>query len=296
MLLWTIVYRAYVARPDYHRCAGQKIANDLGAVVDKCKVFEAASANKRLLERKAEKLETKVDSIDATTSVTDIVRKRTCYNCGRTFVANYLESCPAKNVECHSCHKKGHFARYCRQPKSGESSNRSAAKTNRSESNAKSVKQINWGDIGNDCFVNLSVIDAANSPIKDCCVFTNCSINTNRGRMDAINQSGSWYKTFRIHDQQIRFKLDTGADVSCIPIGFLNQLPGHCIGQIRRSDNVLTDYGSNKLNLHGTINLDCFDNERLIACSVLFHIVDNTFETLLGLPGCISLGLVRRVS
>lgn len=269
----------------------------LSNVIDKCKVYEAAAANKRILEKKSEKVDAKVDAVDIAPSSTDVVRKYNCYNCGRAFGPNHLENCPAKDVECRSCGKKGHFANYCRKAKSKPKTGATGTNAGGSQAaaGAKSVKQIKWCDFGNDYSVNLSVMDG-NESIDPVCSLNTCSINATERCHGAINQIGSWYKTLRIGDRQIKFKLDTGADVSCIPVGFVNRLSRRYRNEIEKSENVLTDYSSNKLKLHGTIKLDCFDTERLTACTVLFHIVDDEFEPLLGLPECISMGLVKQLS
>ena len=36
-----------------------------------------------------------------------------CYFCGKEVSPNHKLSCPAKNVICNNCNKKGHFARCC---------------------------------------------------------------------------------------------------------------------------------------------------------------------------------------
>ena len=36
-----------------------------------------------------------------------------CYFCGNKFSANHKQSCPARNVTCRNCSKKGHFAKCC---------------------------------------------------------------------------------------------------------------------------------------------------------------------------------------
>jgi len=47
--------------------------------------------------------------------------KRACYNCGMNITGSIIkhrEICPAKEGECHNCHKKGHFSKVCRSSKS----------------------------------------------------------------------------------------------------------------------------------------------------------------------------------
>lgn len=42
---------------------------------------------------------------------------RSCYRCGfKPFTNSHLGSCKARDVECHKCGRKGHFAKVCRSP------------------------------------------------------------------------------------------------------------------------------------------------------------------------------------
>ena len=40
-------------------------------------------------------------------------KAKLCYFCGNRFSANHKQSCPARNVTCRNCGKKGHFAKCC---------------------------------------------------------------------------------------------------------------------------------------------------------------------------------------
>ena len=40
-------------------------------------------------------------------------KSKSCYFCGNRFSANHKQSCPARNVICRNCNKKGHFAKCC---------------------------------------------------------------------------------------------------------------------------------------------------------------------------------------
>ena len=39
-------------------------------------------------------------------------KAKLCYFCGNKFSANHKQSCPARNVTCRNCSKKGHFAKF----------------------------------------------------------------------------------------------------------------------------------------------------------------------------------------
>ena len=45
-------------------------------------------------------------------------KSKSCYFCGNRFSANHKQSCPARNVTCKNCSKKGHFAKCCNSKKS----------------------------------------------------------------------------------------------------------------------------------------------------------------------------------
>ena len=40
-------------------------------------------------------------------------KAKLCYFCGNRFSSNHKQSCPARNVTCRNCSKKGHFAKCC---------------------------------------------------------------------------------------------------------------------------------------------------------------------------------------
>lgn len=261
----------------------------LSSVIDKCKIFESAAVNKRILEKRVEKTESKVEVVE---NVDAVGRLRSCFNCGQAFDANHLKRCPARNIDCRGCGKKGHFQNHCRsKEKNGEASGTSTS-VKKPEAPKKTVKSIDWNDIGNSHYINLSALDEC--PTVSNCVVNNCRIN--QMESGAMRQSQSWYKTFRIQNQAIKFKLDTGADVSCIPIAIVKQLPKQKQTELKQTKVVLTDYSSNKLKLHGTIQLSCFDSDLQITHNALFHVVEDAFEPLLGLPECISFGLIKRVA
>ena len=40
-------------------------------------------------------------------------KAKLCYFCGKRFSSNHKQNCPARNVTCRNCFKKGHFAKCC---------------------------------------------------------------------------------------------------------------------------------------------------------------------------------------
>ena len=46
----------------------------------------------------------------------NIVENNKCRNCGQQFKKGHLTTCPARDRNCNTCGRKGHFAKHCRSP------------------------------------------------------------------------------------------------------------------------------------------------------------------------------------
>ena len=44
---------------------------------------------------------------------TKVNTKKQCYKCGNHYGQNHLQSCPAKDMICSKCTKRGHFSKIC---------------------------------------------------------------------------------------------------------------------------------------------------------------------------------------
>ncbi|XP_053698451.1 uncharacterized protein LOC128745403 [Sabethes cyaneus] len=118
----------------------------LSKIMETCKIFEAASENKQLLDRKGNLLEVKMvskEEIETEIKTVDVVTRNRCYNCGRPFSQNHRRNCPASIAKCHACGEIGHYSKCCRkkkQPRSNQQSSKSVGP------NEKTVHSINWSD------------------------------------------------------------------------------------------------------------------------------------------------------
>ncbi|XP_055523239.1 uncharacterized protein K02A2.6-like [Wyeomyia smithii] len=230
-------------------------------IVETCKIFEAAAENKQLLDRKV--------------AQSDVVRHR--------------RYCLAIKVTCDSCGRLGHFKRFCRAARAVNDTNNQANRgkpgSSKQVTTSNTVYSVNWKDAGN----NLSKGQDKVGLDKDSELLSRYRINSNT-MSDEVSRV-RWTKRYRIKDRFVVFKLDTGADVNCIPLNIAAGLNCSIV-----SDCVdVVDYNSKKIQIHGEVSLPCYDVEKRTTQVADFVVVDDYFEPLLELETCQSFGLVERI-
>ncbi|XP_058827881.1 uncharacterized protein K02A2.6-like [Topomyia yanbarensis] len=227
-----------------------------------------------------------------------------CYNCGQPFNGRHRRYCPAIDVVCAGCGRRGHFRKYCKATKydnknsnqtgnnRGSNQTISAPSSSTSKYDAKqrdNVHMLNWTDADNLCAVPLinrqsgcRALSGSNSYHR-----INSNTTSNRGSHE------KWTKRYLIQDRPVEFKLDTGADVNCIPLSVVTQMNIPVAN--KRYFNVV-DYSSNEIKIHGQVKLECVDDSKGTIHSAEFLVVDDSFEPLLGLGSCIAFGLIGRLN
>lgn len=166
------------------------------------------------------------------------VIKRNCYNCGQIFNGNHRRHCPALNVKCHTCSKTGHFSKFC---KTSNVKSENVKTTKKEDKSKKVVHKVDWSDEQGTENINIDSVDNA---IRIGAI-SSCNLALHRLRINRIR----WNKRYVIQDWPIEFKIDTGSDANCIPIGFVKKI-GASIKQFSNefSCNVI-DYSSNQIKI-----------------------------------------------
>ena len=103
-----------------------------------------------------------------------------------------------------------------------------------------------------------------------------------------------WLKSINVEGKPIEFKLDTGAEVSVLPLQSINGLD--CKKNLRKTNVTLVAYGSGDFTIKpvGEVTLECNVNGK--SAKITFIVVDSERQLpLLGLDGCVNLDLVKRV-
>lgn len=92
---------------------------------------------------------------------------------------------------------------------------------------------------------------------------------------------------------EVNFKLDTGADISCLPLSYVKKI--NCEKNIKKSVNELYAYNNIRIKTFGQIDLVCTDTNSNCDNLITFEIVDNQFQPLLGIDACIKMKLINRL-
>ena len=227
--------------------------------------------------RAAEATKQQIKSISADSAAINLVRGQThahdskqqsttpcdrkCGNCGGTHPP---KSCPAFGKLCNTCHKPNHWAKCCRSAKS--KFNPQSAQRHRSKSRTRQ---------------SLHSVGEVQQSIDSTLHISSCSTDTD----------SCWWKMFNINGININCKLDSGAEaniMSADTFGLLKHKP-----KMRMSNTVLSSYTNDKLKPFGTVLLRL--RHRGKSYLTEFYIVDSSSATLIGLPTCQTLDVLRRI-
>ncbi|XP_072400425.1 uncharacterized protein [Diabrotica undecimpunctata] len=177
---------------------------------------------------------------------------------------NFVKQCPAFNKTCDSCQVKGHFAKDCpnRNEETCEGSSKKNADPPRAERTVNTVQEEENKD-------NLIYVYECHSKSKN-----------------------SWYETLMVTGKEVKFKLDSGADISILPKYIFDSLSSKLL--LNKSLTTLVAYGNFKFKPVGEVFLECqYKNS---SCKLKFLIVDFNAEPILGLSNCIKFDLIKRVN
>lgn len=181
-----------------------------------------------------------------------------CNNCN--FKHPISHSCPARGKICNFCKKLNHFE--------------SACKTKNKTLNLITIRDDNDDEA---YFINS---------------ITQVNVKSNNKNIFSINKA-SWTERFKIENNLIDFKLDTGADVSIIPLSIFKLINRNNKYTVKPSAINLEAYDGGSLNPIGEVELFCETRKGFSFEN--FLIVDTKSQPILSLNCCQRLNFVKRV-
>lgn len=193
--------------------------------------------------------------------------RQLCQKCGQI----HRHTCPAMRVKCNTCHKIGHFSRYCFKNKSVVSV---VNQTNRNKSVVSVVSQTNRNKNCNEVYLQ--------------------SVTKSQNNKQNVNSLLSvWNLNLIINHKTVTCILDTGAMV--------NVMSYNTYKSLKISNRIINDYSpklesfsGNNIPVKGHCILSCQYNDNKIA-NIDFIITPINCRTIIGLQTCQELCLIQRI-
>jgi len=202
------------------------------------------------------------------------------FNCGQFGHQHKPKECPAYDQECTFCNKINHFARMCHNKRARERAiqqkwQQSANTQSRSQTNHR-VHDVEQSDTSSSTSTGESP-DLMVTPLQ----------------IEGIKKSSAWFADLSRNGGKLTCKLDTGAEVSVLPLHTYNKLDSK--PTLKSTSMNLTAYGGSSIKLGGTCKLTCSNQAKSNTCEVKFYVTPVDTHPILGLTDCIQLGLIKKV-
>ena len=134
-----------------------------------------------------------------------------CGRCGGNHVKN---SCPAFHAECRRCHRKGHYAKFCRTKSSA----------------SKKVREVGLNESEKEePFFLGDITDISSVKMENNC-------------------NNPWIATIAVNKSKVRFKVDSGADVTVMSMDTYKKIKQN---HLKETSHVLSTAAGSKLKCYG---------------------------------------------
>ena len=197
-----------------------------------------------------------------------------CGQCGRQ---HRPRECPAYGQKCSYCHNLNHFTRMCRHKQPVQRARRQQIVDTQSKSRANyRVHEVEQSDTS----FNASAAESPDLFIEPI-------------QVEGVKKSSAWFADVSTSGGKLTFKLDTGAEVSVLPLQIYDKLQSKPL--LKSTNMKLTTYGGSSIKLNGTCRLTCSNQAKDSTCEVKFYLAPVNAQPILGLGDCVQLDLVKRV-
>ena len=191
----------------------------------------------------------------------NLQKQQRCIRCGRG--RHPKANCPARNATCHNCHKEGHFASQC-----------------------LSKRRISQGK-QMDSMQDLPVKPVLDAELSD------DEYLTDEVYIDSVvdNREKCWTADVLVGQTEVRFKLDTGAEVTAISERTYRTLVNP--NSLQMTSLALFGPGRTPLNIVGQFSCNLTYHSRTSQHTV--YVIKSLQNNLLGFPAIVALEMAVRV-
>ena len=212
--------------------------------------------------------------------------------CGQCGQIHKPKECPAYGQKCLICHKLHHFAKVCRNktalPRHKKSQKTSFRSDHDSRTGTKSRRKLHEVQENDHTAQSNPTSDNESDSFQSSDEFDLSPL-----QIEGIKKSSAWLTDISANGNRdtLTMKLDTGAEVSVLPMHLYNKL--QVKPPLKTTSMKLSAYGGTSIKPMGICKLPCTGNGKV--CDVKFYVAPVNAQAILGLNDCVQLGLVKRV-
>lgn len=268
----------------YNKSTQEKLLREatltLEKAVNMCRAIEVSKDQSKILQNEANISEIR-SSYNSRRS--NQKNQQNCRFCGYT---HQKKNCPAWGKTCAKCHERNHFANVCEKSEKKVSTHQGVSGKNDKKYLKKKVYEVqksynqeekseSESETESEYEIYVSSVDKKHNPRE-------------------YRQETMWTKEVVVNGKPVMFKLDTGAEVSTLPLEILEKVAPNC--PVHKSKVSLVSYGDSnfKIKSAGEVYLNCSIKDMQEEVSFIVLDIKNQLP-LLGLQECLKLKLIKRI-
>ena len=242
-----------------------------------CRAAETTQQQLRAIKTGSDQPSSTLTSIEAVSSQHYATQRKTCGNCGTSHLP---KACPAYGKDCSACHKRNHFAAYCRSSKYDNRSRNNRQHRQRGHGRYRSSSRPRTESTS-------SVSELVTTELHDSLYIGELSVYS----IDSTSRGTSWWQALVINGTHVNCKLDSGAEANVMSAETYKTL--QAVSDLQPTATTLSAYNNSRITPLGIATLTVKHKGKEYGLE--FFIVAHDAATILGLPSCSHLDILRRV-
>lgn len=251
------------------------------------RVLETARAEEAAQRhlKEVEKVKREASSLTESKSTDELKTKSfkdKCQNCG---YKHHPKRCPAFRKECGNCKKKGHFAKFCKKPKSEDKpqnkkfSKKDKAKKQMEEAAAESSSSSEFGFDSEQETEEVS-IETVESEQKSKTIFhKRMPKHVKQVFFEEELGPDTQYAVVKIQhksvEKRLKGKVDSGSQANIMNIATFRKIFGNEAEKLLHSSKVkLTGYGGKSFKNHGKMRIEKVIHNKIVGMGAEFYVSD----------------------
>ena len=247
----------------------------LDKALDLCRAAETTQRQLRAIKTGSDQPSSTLTSIEAVRSQHYATQRKTCGNCGTIHLP---KACPAYGKDCSACHKRNHFAAYCRFSKNDNRSRNNRQHRQRGHGRYRLSSRPRTASTS-------SVSEVVTTELHDSLYIGEFSVYS----IDSASRGTSWWQALVINGTHVNCKLDSGAEANVMSAETNKTL--QAVSALQPTARTLSAYNNSRITPLGIATLTVEHKGKEYGLE--FFIEAHDAATILRLPSCSHLDILR---